>query len=106
MDFQGLTNGILVGLVCITASCDCVESWAAVIIGIIGSVTYSLACLVMTKLKVDDPLEAFQVHGACGIMGCIVLAFFKMEAGIFYGGKTIIDDEGNKTVMGWELLGI
>jgi ammonium transporter, Amt family len=106
MDFQGLTNGILAGLVAITASCDSVESWAAVIIGIIGSVTYSVACLVMTKLQVDDPLEAFQVHGACGIMGCIVLAFFKMEAGIFYGGKSITDDEGNKTVMGWELLGV
>lgn len=98
MDFQGLTNGILAGLVAITASCDCVESWAAVIIGIIGSVTYSVACLVMTKLQVDDPLEAFQVHGACGIMGCVVLAFFKMEVGIFYGGKSFTDDDGNKTV--------
>jgi Amt family ammonium transporter len=79
MDFQGMTNGILAGLVCITAACDSVESWAAIIIGVIGSITYSLACRSMTAMKIDDPLEAFQVHGCCGIMGCIVLAFFKME---------------------------
>ena len=106
MDFQGLTNGMLAGLVCITASCDCVESWAAVIIGILGSITYSASCRAMNAMKVDDPLEAFQVHGACGIMGCIVLAFFKMEDGIFYGGKSSEDEEGNKTVAGGELLGI
>lgn len=106
LDFQGLTNGMLAGLVCITASCDSVESWAAVVIGIIGSITYSLACKAMTAMKVDDPLEAFQVHGACGIMGCIVLAFFKLEVGIFYGGKTSTDEEGVKTVAGGELLGI
>ena len=39
-------------------------------------------------------------------MGCIVVAFFKVDYGIFYGGKTQIDDEGNKTIMGWELLGV
>jgi len=97
---------MLAGLVCITASCDCVESWAAVIIGIIGSITYSGACRAMNAMKIDDPLEAFQVHGACGIMGCIVLAFFKMEDGIFYGGKSSEDEEGNKTVAGGELLGV
>lgn len=97
---------MLAGLVCITASCDCVESWAAVIIGIIGSITYSCACRAMNAMKIDDPLEAFQVHGACGVMGCIVLAFFKMEDGIFYGGKSSEDEEGNKTVAGGELLGV
>jgi ammonia channel protein AmtB len=60
----------------------------------------------MNKLQVDDPLEAFQVHGACGIMGCIVLAFFKIDDGIFYGGKSSVDDEGVKTVRGGELLGV
>jgi len=106
MDFQGLTNGILAGLVAVTASCDSVESWAAVIIGIIGSITYSLSCRAMTAMKIDDPLEAFQVHGACGIMGCILLAFFKIDDGILYGGKSSEDEEGNKTVAGGELLGV
>lgn len=59
MEFQALTNGILSALVCITASCDCVESWAAILIGIIGSLTYCLACKVMDAMYIDDPLDAF-----------------------------------------------
>lgn len=39
-------------------------------------------------------------------MGCIVLAFFRIDDGILYGGKSSVDDEGNKTVAGAELLGI
>jgi Amt family ammonium transporter len=59
LDFQGLTNGILAGLVCVTASCNCIESWAAVVIGIIGAITYCVACRAMTAMKIDDPLETF-----------------------------------------------
>ena len=39
-------------------------------------------------------------------MGCIVLAFFKIDDGIFYGGKSEVDGDGVKSVKGWELLGI
>ena len=106
LDFQALTNGLLAGLVCVTASCDCIEPWAALLNGCIGSVTYCFACLVMIKLRIDDPLDAFQIHGCCGIMGCITLAFFKKEDGIFYGGKSSVDDEGVKSIAGGELLGI
>lgn len=119
MDFQALTNGILAGLVAVTASCASIQPWAAVLTGMIGSVTYSTACLVMNKLQIDDPLEAFQVHGACGVIGCITLAFFNLETGIIYGGKTtteitleLDEDTGdiveveNKTIGGGELLGI
>ena len=59
MDFNSLTNGILAGLVTITAGCASVEPWAAFIMGLIGSLTYSLSCLAMNKAKIDDPLEAF-----------------------------------------------
>jgi Amt family ammonium transporter len=58
MDFNALTNGILAGLVAVTASCATIEPWAAVICGTIGSLTYSTACLLMSKYQVDDPLEA------------------------------------------------
>jgi len=76
MDFPALTNGILAGLVAITASCDVVAPWAAFVIGILGSVTYSLACRAMNAMKIDDPLDATQVHGCCGVLGVVVVAFF------------------------------
>jgi len=63
----------------------------------------------MNKLKIDDPLEAFQVHGACGVIGCICLAFFNLETGIIYGGKTtteMVAGEEVKTIGGGELLGV
>ena len=52
-----------------------------------GSIVYSLFVRLLFKLKIDDPLEAFQVHGACGFWGCIAVAFFKKDDGIFYGGE-------------------
>lgn len=82
LDFQALTNGILAGLVSITAGCGSVDPWAAVVIGIIGSLVYSLSCNLMEKLKIDDPLEAAQVHGFCGIWGCLAIAFFDKTCGL------------------------
>ena len=99
MDFQALTNGILAGLVSITAGCNCVQPWAAFIIGIMGSLTYSFACKLLNKLKIDDPLDAAQVHGACGILGCICVAFFDKNNGILYGAS------GGGTLLGVQLLG-
>jgi len=87
MDFPALTNGILAGLVAITAGCDCVQPWAAFVIGILGSLTYSLACKAMNALKIDDPLDATQVHGCCGVLGVVMVAFFDKNKGIFYGGE-------------------
>ena len=84
LDFQALTNGILAGLVCVTGSCDCIETWASLLIGIIGSVTYSLACIFGEYFKLDDPLEAFQVHGFCGFMGVMMVSVFKKDRGIIY----------------------
>lgn len=58
-NLTSLANGILAGLVGITASCNTVYPWCAVIIGIISALFYSLACLILLKCKIDDPLEAF-----------------------------------------------
>ncbi len=57
-NFGALTNGILAGLVSITASCDRVHPWAAFVIGGIGAFVYIGATRMMNKFKIDDPLEA------------------------------------------------
>lgn len=51
-------NGILTGLVSITASCAFVQPWSAIVIGIVGSVIHFWGAKLLIKLKVDDPLEA------------------------------------------------
>ena len=59
IDYSAFTNGILAGCVSITASCNDVHPWCAVVIGLIGSVVYCLGCVAIKKLKIDDPLDAF-----------------------------------------------
>ena len=75
-DLTAISNGILAGLVAITASCHNVESWAALVIGLIGSIFYTLSCKLLHKLKIDDPLEATNVHGFGGIAGLICAGLF------------------------------
>lgn len=75
-DVGALSNGILAGLVAITGVCDRVEPWNAFIIGLFGGVFYTLACALEKMINVDDPIEASQVHGFCGIWGLIAVGIF------------------------------
>lgn len=64
-----ICNGNLAGLVAVTGSCDLIELWAAFLIGVIGGVTYMAFARLMHKLHIDDPVEAFPIHGGCGFVG-------------------------------------
>jgi Amt family ammonium transporter len=109
-DIGGLTNGILAGLVSITAGCDGVYGWAAIVIGFIGGFVYCASSALMVKLKIDDPLDAFSVHGACGTWGVIAVALFNVDKGIFYGGPRLFGDNGDGNhggkQLGWQIAGI
>jgi ammonia channel protein AmtB len=50
LDYTAFTNGILAGCVSITASCNIVSSFSAIIIGIIGSLVYCTGCIILKKL--------------------------------------------------------
>jgi ammonium transporter, Amt family len=72
-----MANGMLAGLVAITAPCAFVNSLSAVIIGAVaGILVVACAVFVDTKLKIDDPVGAFSVHGACGFWGVLSLGLF------------------------------
>jgi len=87
-------GGILGGLVSITAGCGNIHPRAAPIVGIIGGIVYCVASEALQKLKIDDPVEAFPVHGACGIWGVLAVPIFDINTiamvdGDRYGGSTL-----------------
>jgi Amt family ammonium transporter len=86
-DVSGLCNGILAGLVSITAGCGNVENGSAFVIGLIGAFVYQGASMLLQKLKIDDPVDASAVHGACGIWGVLAAALFDWGNGFdhFHG---------------------
>jgi Amt family ammonium transporter len=100
-----LCNGLLAGLVAITAPCAFVTASSAVIIGAISGILVIVAYnFVDRKLKIDDPVGAFAVHGVNGAWGCLALGLFADGSygdgwngvpgtvkGLFYGdGKQFI----------------
>ena len=87
-------NGILAGLVGITAGCDVVSIGGSAIIGLIcGAAMVGSVALLDNVLKIDDPVGAVSVHGVCGFLGTILTGMFAVDGGLFYGG-------------GWKFLGI
>jgi Amt family ammonium transporter len=72
-----MLNGMLAGLVAITAPCAFVTSTSAAIIGLIsGILVIEAAFFIERKLRVDDPVGAIAVHGVNGAWGCIAVGLF------------------------------
>ena len=85
-DVSMTLNGVLAGLVAITAGCDVVSPAGALIIGLLAGVLVVVAVEFFDqKLKIDDPVGAISVHGVCGAFGTIVTGLFATKDGLFYG---------------------
>ena len=69
-------NGALAGLVGITANCDRVPLWAAIVIGLVAGLLVVIGIMSLDKLRIDDPVGAWPVHGLCGIWGGLATGFF------------------------------
>ena len=88
-DVSMTLNGVLAGLVAITAGCDVVSPAGALIIGLAAGVLVVVAVEFFDQtLKIDDPVGAISVHGVCGAFGTIVTGLFALDGGLFYGGGT------------------
>ena len=84
--FSLTLNGVLAGLVGITAGCDAVDAWGAIIIGLVcGTVLVYAIEFIDRKLHIDDPVGASSVHGVCGILGTLMTGLFSVSEGLFYG---------------------
>lgn len=95
-DLPMTLNGALAGLVGITAGCAFVDTFGALVIGLISGIIMVIATILLEKFKVDDVVGAFPVHGACGIWGTAALGLFATKPligtegpalGYFYGGE-------------------
>ncbi|MEQ9409437.1 MAG: ammonium transporter [Fuerstiella sp.] len=75
-DLSMALNGALAGLVGITANCDQVTQGSALIIGAVAGGLVFAGILALDKLKIDDPVGAFPVHGLCGVWGGIATGIF------------------------------
>jgi ammonium transporter, Amt family len=101
-------NGVLSGLVAVTAGCAFVSQWSAIIIGAISGVIVIYATLLVDHLKVDDPVGAVAVHGFNGVFGTIAVGLFDMSQGLLTTGDFSllkIQLLGAAVVVVWGLLG-
>lgn len=75
-DVSSIMNGVLAGLVCITANANLAQPIDAFLIGLVGYLSYEFGCYFLIKFKLDDAIEAIPVHLFAGISGTLAVAFF------------------------------
>ena len=80
-DISMVLNGILAGLVGITAGADLMSPLESIIIGLIAGVIVVFAVVFFDKIKIDDPVGALSVHLVCGIFGTLAVGIFGSKAG-------------------------
>jgi len=86
VDITMVINGVLAGLVGITAGCNVVGPNSAILIGLVAGVLVDVAVVLIDKMKVDDPVGAIAVHGVNGLWGTLAVGLFAAEGGLFFGG--------------------
>ena len=77
-------NGVLAGLVSITANCQLVEPWQAIVIRFVASILLFLGHFLLKYLRIDDPCDAAVVHGICGIWRLWAAGIFCLDANVQY----------------------
>lgn len=84
-------NGILAGLVGITAGAHVISPFNAIFVGLITSLIVTISIEVIDKkIKIDDPVGAISVHGIGGIVGTILVAFFHQSNGLIVGNVDLV----------------
>lgn len=85
-DLSMLLNGVLAGLVGITAGADGATVFGSIVIGFVSGILVVFSVIFFDRIKVDDPVGAISVHMVNGIWGTLAVGFFHSEAGLLYGG--------------------
>jgi len=88
VDITMLINGVLAGLVAITAGCNVVSANSALLIGIVAGTIVDMAVVIVDNMKIDDPVGAIAVHGVNGFFGTVAVGLFSEANGLFTTGQT------------------
>eukprot|EP00168_Porphyra_purpurea_P013596 TRINITY_DN3777_c0_g1_i1.p2 TRINITY_DN3777_c0_g1~~TRINITY_DN3777_c0_g1_i1.p2 ORF type:complete len:456 (+),score=153.70 TRINITY_DN3777_c0_g1_i1:420-1787(+) len=98
IDLGTVVNCLLAGLVSITAGCAVFHPYVALLVGMVGAGVYVGASRLILRLRIDDPLDAVAIHGACGLWGLLAVGLFSPPVphaaagfpvgrhGLFFGG--------------------
>jgi Amt family ammonium transporter len=114
-DLSMALNGILAGLVGITAGADSIGMGGSIIVGAIAGVIVVFSIIFFDKIKIDDPVGAISVHGVCGVWGTVAVGLFSeaapvsiqiigaLSVGIFAFVASLIIALICKAIMGWRV---
>lgn len=97
-------NGILGGLVGITACCDCMSDPMAMVVGAIAGVLIIIGVMLLDKVQIDDPVGAWPVHGLCGIWGCLAIGILPnthLESG---DTSFVVQLIGTASICAWSFV--
>lgn len=98
-DITMTLNGIVAGLVAVTAGADQLPHYAALLVGVGAAFVMIYGIEFIDHIcKVDDPVGAISVHGLCGAFGTIMTGVFSVEKGVIYTGRF--------NFLGVQLLGV
>jgi hypothetical protein len=106
IDVVATLNGLLAGLVSITAGCGDVKPWAAVVTGLVGGPVYLLFTHLLLRFHVDDPIGAVAVHFGAGAWGLVAVGLFHHTRGVVYGGIDQLGEQllGLLCIFAWSLV--
>lgn len=103
---EEVSNGILAGLVGVTASAPVLQPWQAVIIGCVGAFLCHTSINVLNKFHIDDPVSAISIHGVSGLWGIVAVGLFATEPAC---GSSLANGSlfmnGRSYLVGVQLLG-
>jgi len=80
-------NGVLAGLVAITAGCDVISVPFSVLTGAVAGCLVVIAAVSIDRLRIDDPVGAVSVHAICGAWGTLAVGLFAMDGGLVTTGS-------------------
>ena len=104
-DLTMIINGILAGLVSITAGCGNMTFAGSWVAGLVGGIIVVFAVAALDAAGIDDPVGAFSVHGVCGVWGTLVIGLWGVE-GMDAGAAGIgLFNSGSFSQLGIQALG-